>query len=129
MAHPNAELIRNHVAALSRGDVATAMRDYSENFVLYYPGRNPLSGTYRGKPALLAFFEKVMKITGGTFHVEVHDILANDEHAVLLGRLHARHDDKTLAWDAIDVYHIQNGSITEHWVHEADQASVDEFWS
>jgi hypothetical protein len=37
-----------------------------------------------------------MELTGGNFRVEVHDIVANDEHAVGLHTAHAEREGRTL---------------------------------
>ena len=49
MAHANADLLAAHLDALARGEVAEAMSFYSDDVVFHYPGRNILSGEYRGK--------------------------------------------------------------------------------
>jgi hypothetical protein len=38
---------------------------------------------------VLGYFGKTMELTGGNFQVEVHDVVANDEHAVGLNTVHA----------------------------------------
>jgi len=47
-------------------------------------GRSPISGEYKGRDQVFGFFGKLMELSGGTAKIEVHDILANDEHAVAL---------------------------------------------
>jgi uncharacterized protein len=42
------------------------------------------SGDYEGRDATLASFEKEFELSGGTYTVEVHDVLANDNHTVAL---------------------------------------------
>ena len=59
MGHPNADLLSSHLDAISRGDIAEAMSLYADDIVFHYPGRNSLSGEYRGKPAVLALMGKV----------------------------------------------------------------------
>src|SRR5437899_1273978 len=82
--HPNEELIRRHVASLAAGDVAAAVADYAEDGVIRYPGQNRLSAEHRGRHAVRDFLDLAMQITGGSFRPTVHDVLANDSHAVLL---------------------------------------------
>ena len=82
--HPNADLLRAQLEALSRGDIATAMSFYSDDVVFHYPGRNPLSGDYRGKDQVRELLDRVMEFTKGTFRPHVHDILASDDHVAAL---------------------------------------------
>jgi hypothetical protein len=65
----------------------------------------PLSGDYKGKDAIFGFFTKIMQETDGTFRLEVHDILASDDHGVVLVRQTAQRNGKS--WDsrAIHVTH------------------------
>jgi len=49
--------------------------------VWHTPGRNQLSGTFRGKDEVFASFQKVAQLTNGTFRLELHAVLVDDEHA------------------------------------------------
>ncbi len=72
---------------------------------------------------------KQAELTGGTFRGEPHDILANDEHAVLLLRVRAEREGKALEDNGLVVFHIKNGKITEAWLHPGDLYAGDEFFS
>ena len=126
MGKANEATVIAHLAALTRGDVAAAMESYTEDGVLHYPGRNKLTGNHQGKPAVTSFLGKAMELTNGTFRPEVRDILSNNQHVVLLVTCHAQRDGKSFEWSAVDVYAVRNGKITEHWVYESDQHTVDE---
>ena len=129
MRHPNADLLAAQLDALSRGDVATAMTFYSDDVVFHYPGRNPLSGDYTGKDQVLELLSRVMQLTNGSFRPDVHDILASDEHVAALVTVRAERDGAAVEWTSVDLFHIRDGKLSEHWVHEVDQDLVDEFWS
>jgi len=129
MTHPNAVLLRAHLEALGRGDVPAAMSFYSDDVVFHYPGANPLSGEYRGKAAVLELLGRVMQMTRGRFRPEVRDILASDDHVAALVTVHAERDDRSAEWKSIDLFHVRDGKLTEHWVHEVDQDAVDRFFS
>jgi uncharacterized protein len=126
--HPNADLLAAHLAALSQGDM-TAISYYSDDVVFHYPGRNPLSGDYRGKGEVLALMEKVVQLTNGSFRPEVHDILASDDHVAALVTVRAERDGTPVEWKSVDLFHVRDGKLSEHWVHEVDQDVVDQFWS
>ena len=129
MRHPSAMLLRAHLDALARGDVPGAMAFYTDDVVFHYPGANPLSGEYRGKVRVLALLGRVMEITHGRFHPVIHDILASDDHVAALVTVHAERDDRNVEWNSIDLFHVRDGKLSEHWVHEVDQAAVDRFFS
>ena len=129
MRHPNADLLAAQVDALARGDLATAMSFYTDDCVFHYPGRNPLSGDYRGKDQVHALLDRAFQLTSGSFKPEVHDILASDEHVAALVTVHAERDGRSVEWQSVDLFHVRNGKLSEHWVHEVDQGVVDRFWS
>jgi ketosteroid isomerase-like protein len=86
-------------------------------------------GTCEGRAATLASFAEEFGLSGGTYNVEIHDVLANDEHTVALLHATAERDDKRLDQDYIIVFHIRDGKVYAAWEVWTDQASVDAFWS
>jgi uncharacterized protein len=129
MTHPNAELLRAHLDALAQGDLPQAMSFYTDDVVFHYPGHNPLSGDYQGKDQVLALMGRVMQETDGSFRPEVHDVLASDDHVAALVTVHAARTGTPVEWQSVDLYHVRDGKIAEHWVHEVDQDLVDRFWT
>jgi uncharacterized protein len=70
-----------------------------------------------------------MELTGGTFRVELHDVLANDEHAVSLYVARGEREGRTLEDKSVLVSHIRNGKLVETWGYSEDQYVLDEFLS
>jgi ketosteroid isomerase-like protein len=130
MAHPNEELVRQGYAAFLGGDLAALNDLFADDIVWHAPGRNQLSGDYRGKDEVFAQLAKVFELTGGTFSLEIHDVLADDEHAVVLLRATAeRPDGRRLDDIGAQVFHISDGKVTEQWLHAGDVYAGDEFWN
>lgn len=95
MAHPNEETTRKAYAAFSAGDMDTVVSIMAPDLVWHVLGRNPLSGDYRGVEQTLQFLGRLVEMTSGPLRVEVHDVLANDDHAVALVRTRADEDRYT----------------------------------
>ena len=129
MRHPNVELLQAQIDALGRGEIAEAMSFYTDDAVFHYPGRNPLSGDYRGKDQVLALLDRVMQLTDGSFRPDVHDILASDDHVAALVTVRAASRGTSVEWQSVDLFHVRGGKLSEHWVHEVDQDLVDRFWT
>lgn len=129
MAHPNEDLLRRGYDAFGKGDMATIAELFADDIVWHVSGENPLAGDYKGRDSVLAFFGKTMELTGGTLKVEVHDILANDEHGVALIRGSAQRGGKNLDDNGVQVFHLRDGKAVETWTHQGDQAATDKFWS
>lgn len=101
---------------------------WSDDVVLHYGGDNPVSGTYEGKAEVAGAYSKMSELTGGTFGaIELHDVLASDDHVVVLARVGAEREGHRLEWRGVDVYHVAGGRIREIWIHVTDQYAVDEF--
>lgn len=73
--------------------------------------------------------DKVMELTNGSFRPDVHDILASDDHVAALVTVHAERDGTPVDWTSVDLFHLRDGKLSEHWVHEVDQEAVNRFWS
>ena len=127
--HPNAALLRKGYEAFNKGDMATLRELFSDDAVWHVPGNNQLSGEHRGRDAVFAMFARSAELSGGTYRVELHDALANDEHAVGLSRAMASRQGKQLEAVAVETYHVSNGKITEAWSFAQDQRVTDQFWS
>jgi uncharacterized protein len=54
-------------------------------------------------------FGRLLELTGGTFRLDVHDILANDTHGIVLVTTHAERDGRTLASRRVDIWHLADG--------------------
>jgi ketosteroid isomerase-like protein len=127
--HSNVGLLRKGYGAFAKGDVATLTDLFSQHMVWHQPGTSRVSGEYRGRDAVLAFLGRLAELSGGTFRVDLHDVLANDEHGVALSRETASRQGKQLDSLSVQVYHIIGGKITEAWSLIQEQRRYDEFWS
>jgi ketosteroid isomerase-like protein len=129
MAHSNEDLARRGYDAFTRGDMEAVSDLFADDIVWHVGGRGPLAGDYRGKDEVLGFLAKTMELTGGTFRLEIHDVLANEEHVTALLVARAEREGKTLEDRQAHVLHVKNGKVTEYWGHPGDQYAIDEFLS
>ena len=130
MAHPNEDLLREGVAAFARGDLDALRKKYfAEDIRWHIPGRSPVAGDYEGADQVIAAFGRLFELTGGTYRVELHDVVANDQHAVVLFMARAERAGRQLADRAVLVCHIRDGKQAETWIHPGDLYALDEFLS
>jgi ketosteroid isomerase-like protein len=122
--HPNAAIIRSAYEALEKGDVA-AYTALLHNDIIWHESAPGMEGDYYGREQVLAFLGKVFQEAGMQMSVAIHDILANDDHAVILHESTVTLKDRTLIAKYADVYHLRDGKITEHW-HLAVDPKADE---
>ena len=129
MAHPNEELTRRGFDAFAKGDVDTLRELFDQDAVWHVPGRNQLSGDHRGIDTILGLFAKIAELSGGTFRIDLHDVVANDEHAVGIYVSRGEREGRTLEDRNVLVSHIRNSKIAEAWLLNDDQYAADEFFS
>jgi ketosteroid isomerase-like protein len=130
MAHPNENLVREGIAAFQRGDLdALQHQFFAEDIRYHVPGRSPVAGDYQGAAQVIELYGRLFELSGGTLRVELHDVVANDEHAASLITLRAERAGKQLEDNTVQTFHIRDGKATEIWTHTTDLYAVDEFWS
>jgi ketosteroid isomerase-like protein len=122
MAHPNENAMREAMNAFWQKAWAADIR-------YHIPGRSPVAGDYEGTAQVLELFTRISDLSGGTFRVELHDAVANDEHSVALFTARAERAGKQLEDNAVLTAHIHDGNVTEVWVQATDLYAFDEFWS
>jgi ketosteroid isomerase-like protein len=128
--HSNATRVRDLFAAFGRGDVAAIEAAIAADAVWHFPGRRgQLAGSHRGREAIFAFLLRVQALTGGTFHLDLIDVVANDRHAVALFRGHGQREDRTLDNPTCLRLRIAGGQVVELWEFVWDLYAVDEFWT
>jgi uncharacterized protein len=128
MTHPNEDVVRRGYEAFAAGDVAAMTELLADDVVWHTPGRSSISGDQTGRDAVLQFFGKLAEDTGGTFKLDVHDIVGNDEHVVVLADLSAEKEGRSLSTHGVNIFHVKDGKITEAWGAADDQYAADEFW-
>ena len=127
--HPNAVTARRCAEAWNSGRLDVFREYLSEDAVMHFAGNNAMSGTYRGRDAVMDALARVIQ-AGGPQHTEVEAILASDDHVISFYRTISEHDGKTL-----DVVMAQPmkvnaaGKLTEIWFLTNDQRAFDQFWS
>ncbi len=126
MAHPNEDLLRRGYEAFGSGDMDTVRETLSPDIVWHVAGNGQLSGDYRGIDDVLGLFGRLFEMTQGNFRFDIHDIIANDTHGVVLATLTASVGGKDITDRQVHVWHAQDGRGTEFWGYAEDQAALDE---
>jgi uncharacterized protein len=130
MAHPNEEIARRAFEALHKDRDSDAISQYfAEDLEYHLGGDSAVSGDRKGRAALVAGMDQVSGL-GIDASYELHDVVANDEHVVMLISSHLEREGKA-PYDqpAVWVTHVDGGKISEVWSFLFDQAAVKEFVS
>jgi uncharacterized protein len=131
MTHPNEDLLRGAFAAFQRGDMEALQSKYFAADIRYHvAGRSQVAGDYEGVEQVLGLFGRLFELSAGTLRIELHDVVANDQHGVALFTVSAERGGRQIADNEILVGHVSaDGKATEIWTRAGDQYAFDEFWS
>lgn len=129
MAHPNEDLIRRGFDAFSKGDMDTLRELFDPEIAYHVPGRSPLAGVYHGQDEVLGLFARIFALSGGTYRVELHDAVANDDHAVALFTASGQREGTTLEDRTVLVSHVRDNRFAEIWVLSEDLYALDAFFA
>jgi len=127
--HGNATLMREGYAAFAAGDLDRIRQVFADDIVWHVGGTSGLAGDYKGQDEVFDFFGRLFEMTDGTFMLEIHDVVANDDHAVVLAHATARRGDRMLDSKSTHVWHVRDGRATEFWGFDWDQRAGDDFFS
>lgn len=59
--------------------------------------------------------------------MEIHDILASDDHVVILHEDAMTMGDRSMTAQYVDVYHVRDHKLAEHWHLAVDPKADVEF--
>jgi len=128
-ASEDAAAVRRGYDAFMRGDMDALQELFAPDIKWHTNGRNRLAGTREGVGNVLASFGEIADGTDGTFRVEIHDVLASDDHVVVLASSSGDRQGTHLEGNYCHVFHLSDGKVTEAWVVNEDPYATDEFWA
>ena len=124
--HPNAVTVRRSFEAWNSGRLDVIREYISEDAVLHFAGNNSMSGTYRGRDAVMDALARAASQGGGP-QTELEALLASDDHVIAFFHGSER-DGKTL--DVVTAMPMKvnaEGKLTEIWFLANDQRAFDQF--
>jgi ketosteroid isomerase-like protein len=124
----NIDLTRKGYVAFNEAHIDEAMATIHDEILWHNGGDNPLTGEFRGKQAVMEMFARFGQITEGTYEADIHDILASEDHTVVIGTYTATRHGRTHSARFVDVIHpAPDGRAKEFWRFFDDVAAEDEF--
>jgi ketosteroid isomerase-like protein len=118
--------LAREVDARMRSEGPQVMADYVADDVVWHEigAAEPI----RGKAALAERWAGLGDATG-SFSVDIHDILATDDHLVELVTATVTRGDETFTYRTAEIMHVRDGKITERWAFSDDTEAINRFFA
>ena len=120
--HPNAVAVRRSFEAWISGRLDVIREYFTEDAILHFAGNNAMSGTYRGRDAVMDALARASQ--GWGTQADVESVLASDDHMMVFYHATDEHEGAAMAMKA-----DADGKVTEAWFLSSEQAAYDAFWS
>ncbi len=124
--HPNAQLVIEGFQAFGQGDPAAMGAVLHDDAVWHNAGDHRFAGDHRGPEAIARQLQELASIAA--IEARPHDVLASDDHVVVLVDFRATRGDQVVVGQLVVVCHVDDGKISEAWSIPYDQAAENAFW-
>lgn len=128
MKHPNVAVLEKIYAAFTAGDFQGVLRSCSEKVTFQVPGKSALAGKYT-RETFPQLTEKLAALSGGSFRLQAHDILASDQHAVVLASVSFVKNGAAVEYRTAHVWRIEQGIPVAWYEYPRDLYAYDASWS
>jgi uncharacterized protein len=128
--HPNAARAREGFERFVQGDLPALLDLFADDASWEVPGSMALSGTHRGRDAIIAFLRGTAELTAGTYRVELLWTVADDDHLAAVYRARGgRPDGRALDIEQALLVELEGGRWKVVRAQPLDQAAFDGFWN
>ena len=128
--HPDVTLVKRGYAAFSSADIATLSQLIAADAVQHMPGDHQVSGDYKSRDEILAFYGRLAELTGGTYSVEPEAFYTDGLGTVtVVHRVRAERGGKHLDTREALTFRIERGEIVELTDQTEDLDADNAFWA
>ncbi len=128
MTHPHVAVLKSVYSALADGDIPALLDLCDEKITFQVPGKSALAGKY-DRRSYSALIEKMRELSGGSFQVEAHDIMASERHAVVLASNFVERAGEKIQVRTAHVWRFENGKPVAWYEYPRDLYQYDSAWS
>jgi uncharacterized protein len=121
--HPNATKYREVTERFMAGNIEDMAEYVADDVEWWYIGSEQ---PVRGKQALMEFYGALSDFD---IKVDLHDVIANDEHLVALVNAHATRNGRTFDYRTAEIHHVKDGKITHRWAFSDDTEAINKFFA
>jgi hypothetical protein len=128
MAHDNAEMLGRFYSAYEGRDWPTMEPLLTEDAFVLVTGSGSLGGTHRGRDRVAAFLEAVWDQAPDGFELDIHDVLANDHHGLVIVEVSARRGDAEYREWETHVHELSDGQSAGFFIYWNDTTPAESFF-
>ena len=129
MGAPNAVIIRKAYEDFARGNIPAVFAAFDPSITWHVPGHGPLSGDYSGHDRIGGFFQRTMELSGGSFSIDVHNVLSEDDLVVVLATVNVQRNGISASFPEVHIWRMRDGKVVEFYEYQGDEQREDQFWS
>jgi len=108
--------VRDGFEAFKRGDLQAVSDTFAEDAVWHGSGSTRFGQDFKGKQAVIGTILDYAK-TFQDIKLDIHDIVANDEHEIALVNSSVTRNGKTYQDHQVYIFHVNDeGKTTEAWI-------------
>jgi ketosteroid isomerase-like protein len=122
-------LLRDAYGLFGKGDIEGFLATCTDDVTFSVPGSNAMSGEWNREGFAGEFVQRLMGHTQGTFREEIVELVANDDHGVLLLDHHFERGGKAVDYRTAHVIAFRNGKISAWREWPGDMAKFEEAWT
>jgi ketosteroid isomerase-like protein len=110
------QTVRSGFEAFKRGDLKAVGELFTDDAVWHGRGSTKFGGDFKGRDAIMGNMAQFAQ-TFQDIQLDIHDILANEQHVVALVNSSVKRNGKTYEDHQTFVFHLNNeGKTTETWI-------------
>ncbi|MDP9235959.1 MAG: nuclear transport factor 2 family protein [Chloroflexota bacterium] len=126
--HANEMMLRDLYGRFARGDMEGVLALCHDDITFVVPGKTSFSGTHT-KATFPVWIGKVMEVCGGDFREEAVDIIANDEHGIVVLDHFVGRAGKRISYRTDHIWGIRGGKCTSFLERPGDEEQFNRAWT
>lgn len=126
--HPNVAVLESLYSNFSKGDLQAVLDACADNVTFQVSGKSALAGKYTKTTFISEFGTRLRELSNNTLKLEVHDILASDQHAAVLMTNRLERHGKTVEYRTVHIWRIQGGKPIAWYEYPRDLYQFDQIW-